>query len=311
MKESNQYTADIKKLLAEKNAILLAHYYQDAVIQDIADYVGDSLKLAKDAAKTNADLIVFAGVHFMAETVKAINPKKKVIVPDLNASCSLAESCTPEAFKEFLKSYPDHKVVTYINSSLKVKGMSDVICTSANAEKVIEGMPKGEKIVFAPDKNLGKYLIQKTGRDMVLWDGACVVHEAFELEKILKLVKKHPDAKIIAHPESETSILELSSFVGSTSALLKYVQEDSATTYIVATEAGILHKMRLAQPGKEFIPAPIAEDNSCACSECAYMKMNTLEKLYRCIVDESPEIFVDSLEREMALRPIEKMLEIA
>ena len=311
MKDSNQYAADIRKLLAEKNAILLAHYYQEPAIQDIADYIGDSLKLARDASNSDADLIVFAGVHFMAETVKAINPDKKVIVPDLNASCSLAESCTPEAFKEFLKGFPDHKVVTYINSSLEVKGMSDVICTSSNALKIIEAFPKEEKIVFGPDKNLGKYLIQKTGRDMVLWDGACVVHEAFELDKILNLVKRHPDAEIIAHPESETSILELSSFVGSTSALLKYVKEDEGNTYIVATEVGILHKMKEAMPEKVFIPAPIAEDNSCACSECAYMKMNTLEKLYQCILHESPEIFVDREERVRALRPIEKMLEFA
>ena len=307
--EEKRLHSEIRHLLTEKNALLLAHYYQDESIQDLADFIGDSLELAKRASESSRDLIIFCGVHFMAETVKAINPDKRVIVPDLDASCSLAESCTADAYDAFARQHPDCVRITYINSSLEVKGMSDVVCTSSNAENVIRSVPADKSILFAPDKNLGKYLAQKTGRDLLLWDGACAVHEAFELDKIIDLVRENPGASIIAHPESPASILELAVFVGSTSALLRYVVEDVVQTYIVATEAGILHKMRQLVPKKKLIPAPVAEDNTCACSECAYMKMNTLQKLYDCIAMEGPEIRVDEAQRKKALEPIRRMLE--
>ena len=300
---------EIEKLKKEKNAIILAHYYQDADIQDVADYLGDSLGLAQQAEKTTADLIVFSGVHFMAETAKILNPTKKVVLPDLKAGCSLADSAPGPLFKAFRDKYPDHIVISYINCSAEVKALSDIICTSSNAEKIIESVPREQKIIFAPDRNLGAYLIKKTGRDMVLWDGACMVHEIFSLEKITKLKIRHPKAKLIAHPECEEPILRIADFIGSTTALLKYSQQDASQEYIVATETGILHQMQLASPGKTFIPAP--PNNSCACNDCPHMKLNTLEKLYLCMKYEEPELIMDETLREAARKPIERMLEIS
>jgi len=303
--------SEIKRLQREKNAIILAHYYQESKIQDIADFVGDSLELSKKAADTDADLIVFAGVHFMAETAKILNPTKKVVIPDLNAGCSLADGCPPDEFKKFLKKYPEHKVVTYINCSAEVKTLSDVICTSSNAKKIINSFPENQPIIFAPDKNLGNYLRKETGRDMVLWDGVCVVHEAFSIEKILDLLKKFPDAMIAAHPESEAHILKIAHFIGSTSAIRNYVKNHNHHTFIIATEAGILHKMIAENPDKKLIAAPADEDNTCACSECAFMKLNTLEKLYHCLRDESPEITLEKDIMEKALHPINQMLQLS
>jgi len=282
--------SEIAKLRKEKDAIILAHYYQEDIIQDVADFIGDSLGLSRQAEKTDKDMIVFAGVHFMAETAKILNPEKKVVIPDSNAGCSLEQSCQPEDFRKFIDQHPGHVVVTYINCSAEVKALSDIICTSSNAIKIIESIPEDKPIIFAPDKNLGKYLIQKTGRDMLLWDGVCVVHEAFSIEELLQLYKKHPNAKIIAHPESREHILKVAQFIGSTTALLKHVREDSANEFIVATEVGILHQMRKEVPGKTLIPAPVGEDDSCACSECAFMKLNSLEKLYLCMKYEQPGI---------------------
>lgn len=301
--------AEIEKLKKEKNAILLAHYYQEPDIQDVADYIGDSLGLAQQAEKTNADIIVFAGVHFMAETAKILNPSKKVLLPDLNAGCSLADSAPPELFKAFKQKYPDHLVISYINCSAGIKALSDIICTSSNAEKIVESLPKDQKIIFAPDKNLGAYLVKKTGRDMVLWNGACMVHEIFSLEKITKLKQRHPNAKIIAHPECEEPILRIADHIGSTTGLLKYTQTDDAKEYIVATETGILHQMQKESPHKTFIPAP--PNNSCACNDCPHMKLNTLEKLYLCMKYETPEITMDEQLRLAAKKPIDRMLEIS
>lgn len=306
-----ELTSKINKLKREKNAIILAHFYQEPDIQDIADFIGDSLGLSQQAATTNADIIAFAGVHFMAETAKIINPTKRVVLPDLNAGCSLADSCPSDKFKAFIEQYPEHVIVTYINCSAEVKALSDIVCTSANAIKIIQSIPKDKKIIFAPDENLGKYLIKETGRDMVLWKGSCVVHEMFSLDKILKVCKEHPKAKIIAHPESDEKILHIAHFIGSTSALLKYVQQDRSKEYIIATEEGILHQMRKHVPEKILIPAPVEEDNTCACSECAYMKVNSLEKLYLCLKNEKPEIIISETLRIKALRPIEKMLELS
>ena len=300
----------IAALRKEKNAVILAHYYQTSDIQDIADFVGDSLELSRKAAETDADVIVFAGVHFMAETAKIMNPAKKVLLPDLKAGCSLADSCPPADFKAFVDAHPDHIVVTYINCSAEIKTLSDIVCTSSNAVKIIESIPKDQPIIFAPDKNLGRYLMKTTGRDMLLWDGACVVHEAFDLEKIVELKKENPEAKIIAHPESEDHILKVANFIGSTAAMLKFTAEDDSEKYIVATEHGILHKMQTQRPNKQFIPAPGMEDNTCACSECAYMKMNTLQKLHDCMLYESPEIILDDSLTERALAPMERMFEI-
>ena len=288
-RSSSDFISEIIRLKKEKNAVILAHYYQSPEIQEIADYLGDSLYLAQCAAKINADIIILAGVHFMAETAKIINPSKIVLLPDLNAGCSLADSCPPEDFKKFIDNYPESVIVTYINCSAEIKALSDVVCTSSNAIKVINSIPKNKKIVFAPDRNLGKYLIKKTGRDMILWDGACMVHEAFSLERIITLAKEYPKAKFIAHPESTSPILDIANFIGSTSALLKYIETDSSNSYIVATESGIIHQMQKSCPEKIFIPAPV-EDETCACSECAFMKLNTLEKLYNCLVNESPQI---------------------
>jgi len=303
------FALEIKRLKKEKNAVILAHYYQEEAIQSIADYLGDSLYLAKQAEKVNADIIVFAGVHFMAETAKIVNPSKKVLLPDLNAGCSLADSCPPVDFAAFKAKYPEAVVVTYINCSAEIKALSDIVCTSSNAVEVINSIPKDKQLIFAPDKNLGRYLIKETGRDMILWDGACIVHEAFSFEKIVQLAKEHPKAKFIAHPESESQVLDIAHYIGSTSGLLQFVQEDPSDTFIVATEAGILHEMQKKCPSKHFIPAPV-EDDTCACSECAFMKLNTMEKLYRCLKDETPEIRLDDVLMEKARLPIERMLAI-
>lgn len=301
--------AEIERLKKEKNAIILAHYYQEPDIQDVADFIGDSLALAQKAQSTDADIIVFAGVHFMAETAKILNPNKKVLLPDLKAGCSLADSAPADLFQKFKEQYPDHLVITYINCSAGMKALSDIICTSSNAEAIINSLPKEQKIIFAPDKNLGAYLNKKTGRDMVLWNGACIVHEIFSREKITKLKMRHPNAKVIAHPECEEPVLELADFIGSTSGLLKYSKENPATEFIVATESGIIHQMQIQSPLKMFIPAP--PDNSCACNDCPFMKLNTLEKLYLCMEYEEPEIVMDETLRIASKKPIEKMLEIS
>ncbi|OFY67602.1 MAG: quinolinate synthase [Bacteroidetes bacterium RIFCSPLOWO2_02_FULL_36_8] len=299
---------EINRLKKEKNAVLLAHYYQEPDIQDIADYIGDSLGLSQEAAKTNADIIVFAGVHFMAETAKILSPGKKVLIPDLNAGCSLADSCPADKFHAFKQKYPEHIVITYVNCSAEVKAMSDIICTSSNAAKVIDSVPKEKKIIFAPDKNLGKFLIKKTGRDMLLWDGTCMVHEIFSLEKITKLKIRHSKAELIAHPECESAVLEIADYVGSTTGLLNHTVNSDTKEFIVATESGILHQMMKASPDKTFIPAP--PDNSCACNDCPHMKLNTLEKLYLCMKNETPEVDVPEPIRRLALKPIIRMLEI-
>ena len=300
---------EILKLKKEKNAVIMAHYYQSKEIQELADYLGDSLYLAKAAQDISADVIVFAGVHFMAETAKIVNPTKKVLLPDLKAGCSLADSCPPMDFATFKAKHPGALVVTYINCSAEIKALSDIVCTSSNAVAVINSIPKDQPIIFAPDKNLGRYLIKETGRDLILWDGACVVHEAFSFEKIVALAKAHPSAKFIAHPESESQVLDIAHYIGSTSGLLNFVQKDAATTFIVATEAGILHEMQKKAPHKTFIPAPV-EDDSCACSECAFMKLNTLEKLYLCMKHELPEINLSKELIAQAAAPINRMLAI-
>jgi quinolinate synthase len=296
-------------LKKEKNAVLLAHYYQDADIQDIADYIGDSLGLARQAEKTDADMIVFAGVHFMAETAKILNPGKKVVIPDLKAGCSLSDSCPPPLFKRFKEAHPDHIVISYINCSAGIKALSDVIVTSSNAQFIVESFPKEQKIIFAPDKNLGAYINKVTGRNMLLWDGACMVHEIFSMEKIAKLKTRHPEAKMIAHPECEDPVLKLADFIGSTTQLLKFTQTDPGNAYIVATETGILHQMMKNSPQKTFIPAP--PDNACACNDCPHMKLNTLEKLYLCMEYEQPEILMEEELRLAARKPIERMLELS
>jgi len=308
--KSIDFVKEIKKLRKKKNAIILAHYYQEDVIQDIADFVGDSLALAQKAATTDADIIVFAGVHFMAETAKILNPSKKVVLPDFKAGCSLADSCPPNEFAAFKKKHPNHIVVSYVNTSAEIKSMTDIVCTSSNAEKIINSIPKDQPIIFAPDRNLGAWLIKKTGRDMLLWDGACMVHEAFSIEKILNLYAENPDAEIIAHPESQAHLLKVAKYVGSTSGLLNYVQKSKATKFIVATEVGILHKMRQLVPSKILIPAPVEDDN-CNCSECFYMKMNTMKKLYLCLKHELPEVKVDQELSKKALVSIERMLELS
>jgi quinolinate synthase len=300
---------EIDRLKKEKNAVVLAHYYQDADIQDVADYIGDSLGLAQQAEKTTADLIVFAGVHFMAETAKILNPGKKVVLPDLKAGCSLADSAPGYLFKAFKEAHPDHLVISYINCSAEVKALSDIICTSSNAEKIVESIPKDQPIIFAPDRNLGAYLVKKTGREMLLWDGACMVHEIFSLEKITRLKVRYPQAKLIAHPECEEPVLRLADYIGSTTALLNFTKRDPGKEYIVATEAGILHQMQLSSPGKSFIPAP--PTNNCACNDCPHMKLNTLEKLYLCMEYEQPELLMDPVLMLAARKPIDRMLEIS
>ncbi|MFI5157178.1 MAG: quinolinate synthase NadA [Chitinophagales bacterium] len=300
---------EIERLKRERNAVILSHYYQESEIQDVADFIGDSLGLAQEAERTKAEIIVFAGVHFMAETAKILNPGKKVLLPDLKAGCSLADSAPADLFRAFKSKHPDHVVISYINCSAEIKALSDIICTSSNAEKIIESLPPNQKIIFAPDKNLGAWLIKKTGRDMVLWNGACMVHEIFSLEKITKLKIRHPKAKLIAHPECEDPILRIAEFIGSTTALLKFTQRDPSNEYIVATETGIIHQMQLSSPGKIFIPAP--PDNGCACNDCPHMKLNTLEKLYICMQYEVPEIIMDNALLIAAKKPIERMLEIS
>jgi quinolinate synthase len=307
--EKKDYRKEILKLKDELNAVILAHYYQEPEIQEIADYIGDSLQLAQAAEKTDADVIVFAGVHFMAETAKILNPDKLVLLPDLNAGCSLAEGCPAPLLQKFKEKYPDHIVISYINCSADVKAISDIICTSSNAVKIIEQIPKDQKIIFAPDKNLGKYIIKKTGRDMVLWQGACIVHETFSERKIIGLKLENPDAKLIAHPECEESILDKADFIGSTSDLLNYVQTDAAKKFIVATEPGILVQMLKKCPDKTFINAP--PESGCSCNECPYMKLNTMEKLYLSMKNKTPEITMDEEVRLKALKPIKRMLDMS
>lgn len=301
--------AEIEKLKKEKNAIILAHYYQEPDIQDVADYIGDSLGLAQQAEKTTADIILFAGVHFMAETAKILNPGRKVLLPDLKAGCSLSDSAPPPLFKAFKEKYPNHKVITYINCSAGMKALSDIICTSSNAEKIVESLPADQPIIFAPDKNLGAYINKKTGRNMVLWNGACMVHEIFSLEKIEKLKIRHPNAKFIAHPECEDAVLAKADYIGSTTGLLNFTKKDSAREFIVATETGILHQMQKMSPDKTFIPAP--PNNNCACNDCPHMKLNTLEKVYLALRYEIPEITMDEELRIAAKKPIDLMLKIS
>lgn len=301
--------AEIEKLKKEKNAILLAHYYQEPDIQDVADYIGDSLGLAQQAESTDADIIVFAGVHFMAETAKILNPNKKVLLPDLKAGCSLSDSCPPPLFKAFKDKHPDHIVISYINCSAGIKALSDIICTSTNARKIVESLPADQKIIFAPDKNLGAYINKMSGRNMVLWNGACMVHELFSLEKVTRLKERHPEALFIAHPECEEPLLRLADFIGSTTQLLNFTADSNAHSFIVATETGILHQMQKKSPNKTFIPAP--PDNSCACNDCPHMKLNTLEKLYLCMKHELPEVTMDEELRKQAEKPILKMLELS
>ncbi len=305
---------EIRKLKAEKNAVILAHYYTIGDIQDIADFVGDSLALAQKAAKSSADMIVMCGVHFMGETCKILCPQKKVLVPDLEAGCSLADSCPADAFGEFVRSHPGYTVLSYVNTTAAVKYYTDIVVTSGNALKIVESLPKDEKIIFAPDRNLGSYINAVTGRNMLLWDGACHVHERFSAEAIMKLKAEHPEAKVLVHPECKRPVVLLADKVGSTAVLLKYAIEDECKEFIVATESGILHEMQSKSPGKTFIPVPpeVSEGSvGCSCNECAYMRLNTLEKLYKCLKDEAPEIIVDERIMERAKLPIDRMLELS
>jgi len=296
----------IAKLKRELNAVILAHYYQESEIQDIADFIGDSLELSRRAAETGANVIVFAGVHFMAETAKILSPRKQVLLPDLDAGCSLAEGCPAPLFKAFRAEHPNHVVITYINCSAEVKALSDIICTSSSAEKIIRQIPESKPILFAPDRNLGRYLVKKTGRAMLLWEGSCIVHETFSMRKLIQLQLEHPDAELIAHPECEEPLLERAAFIGSTSALLRHVQGQTGRKFIVATEVGILHQMKKFSPANEYIPLP--PDSSCSCNECPYMKLNTMEKLYLCMRDRAPEIILSEDLIERALIPIKRML---
>lgn len=302
--------AEINKLRKEKNAVILAHYYQTGDIQDIADFVGDSLALAQWAARTEADIIVMCGVHFMGETAKILCPDKKVLVPDLNAGCSLADSCPAGEFEKFVKAHPGHTVISYVNTTAAVKAVTDIVVTSTNARQIVESLPKDAKIIFGPDRNLGNYINSITGREMLLWNGACHVHEQFSLEKIVELKKQYPDAEVITHPECKKPVVEVSDFVGSTAALLKHTVKSDKQRFIVATESGVIHEMRKQCPGKEFIPAP-PQDSTCACNECNFMRLNTMEKLYNCLKFELPEIFVDEAVQQKAIRPIQRMLDIS
>jgi quinolinate synthase len=302
--------AEIDQMRRSKNAVILAHYYQEGKIQDLADYVGDSLYLSQQAAKTEADIIVFCGVHFMAETAKILSPSKKVLLPDLKAGCSLADSCPGDDFKDFVRKYPDHTVISYVNTTAEIKAMSDIICTSSNAVQIIQTLPESEKIIFAPDRNLGNYIQSITGRSMVIWDGACHVHEAFSLERILELKKLHPTAKIIAHPECNKPVLIVSDFIGSTSALLNFVKKDDGKEYIVATESGILHQMKNECPDKLFLAAP-PKDATCGCSDCSFMKLNTVKKVYTALKYEVPEILIEESLRVRAEKSIRRMLDIS
>ena len=306
---NSQLIGEIDKLRSQKNAVILAHYYQIPEIQDIADFIGDSLALSQQAASTNADMIVFAGVHFMAETAKILSPKKKVVLPDLLAGCSLADSCPPDSFSAFLKNYPEHKVISYINCSAAIKTMSDVICTSSNAVKIVESFPKDQPLIFAPDKNLGAYINGITGRNMVLWDGSCQVHDLIASEKVIELKLQYPDAKLIAHPECKGPVLVLADFIGSTTALLEYTRTNKASKFIVATETGIIHQMKKDSPEKEFFIVPA--DENCACNDCPYMKLNTIEKIYSCLKYEKPEILLSADIIEKARLPIQRMLELS
>jgi quinolinate synthase len=308
--KGSEIIQNINQLRRDKNAIILAHYYQDSEIQDIADFVGDSLALAQWAAKTNADIIVLCGVHFMGETAKILSPEKRVFIPDFKAGCSLADSCPADKFAKFVESYPNHTVISYVNTTAAVKALTDIVVTSTNAKQVVDSLPKDEKIIFGPDKNLGDYINKLTGRNMLLWDGVCHVHAQFSLEKILALKKDYPEALILAHPECSKYLLEVADHIGSTSSILKFATTSTKKQFIVATEAGILHQMQKENPSKLFIPAP-PEDSTCACNECFYMKMNTLEKLYLCLKNETPEIFVEEEIRIKAVKPIERMLEIS
>lgn len=301
----------IRQLAKEKNALILAHYYQTEDIQQVADFVGDSLGLAKKARDANHDIIVFSGVKFMAETAKILNPTKMVLLPDMMAGCSLADNCPADKFKDFIEAHPDHYVITYVNTSAEIKAMSDMICTSSNAEEIVAQVPENQKIIFAPDANLGKYIMKQTKREMVLWDGFCVVHEAVSIDKLLELMKEYPGAKLIAHPESEDYILRIAHFVGSTGKMINHVKQSQDDTFIVATEAGILYKMQQEAPNKNLIPAPAHEDNTCACSECSYMKVNTLEKLYQCLIDETPSIEMEEDLIKKATLPLERMFELS
>ncbi|MBE9116434.1 quinolinate synthase NadA [Lusitaniella coriacea LEGE 07157] len=305
----NDLFAAIDELKRELNAVIIAHYYQDADIQDIADYIGDSLGLSRQAATTNADVIVFAGVHFMAETAKILNPDKLVLLPDKEAGCSLADSCPPEEFAAFKARYPNHLVVSYINCSAEIKAMSDIICTSSNAVQIIQQIPEDQPIIFAPDRNLGRYVMEKTGRPLVLWQGSCIVHETFSEKRMIQLKVEHPEAEIIAHPECEPQVLRHANYIGSTTALLQYCQKSSSSAFIVATEPGIIHQMQRVSPTKTFIPAPAT--NNCACNECPYMRLNTLEKLYLAMKNRQPEITLPEHIRVAALRPIQRMLEMS
>lgn len=299
----------IAELKRELNAVILAHYYQEPDIQDIADYLGDSLGLSQQAAATDADVIVFAGVHFMAETAKILNPNKLVLLPDLNAGCSLADSCPPDAFARFKAQYPDHLVISYINCSAEIKAMSDIICTSSNAVKIVKQIPEHQPIIFAPDRNLGRYVMEQTGRELVLWNGSCIVHETFSEKSLINLQAEYPQAEIIAHPECETPILRHAQYIGSTTALLKYSLNSDKDTFIVATEPGIIHQMQKQAPSKHFIPAP--GQNNCACNECPYMRLNTLEKIYLAMKNRQPEIILAPEIMERALKPIQRMLELS
>lgn len=309
-KKHTDYIAEIKKLKKEKNAIILAHYYQTDEVQDIADFVGDSLALSQKAASNEADIILFAGVKFMAETAKILSPEKKVLLPDINAGCSLADSCKEEDFRKFIEENPGRTVITYVNTNTDIKALSDIICTSSNAIRIIESLPKDEKIIFAPDRNLGNYILNKTGRDMVIWNGACHVHEEFSLEAILDLKIENPEAKVIVHPECELPVRMIADFIGSTSALLEFTRKDSSATYIVATEPGIIHQMKKNNPSKQYIPAP-PKDSTCGCSECNFMKLITIEKIFRCLRDEEPEILIGNDVLEKARKPIWRMMEIS
>ena len=301
--------SEIRKLKKEMNAVILAHYYQESEIQDLADFIGDSLQLSQQAAKTDADIIVFAGVHFMAETANILNPHKLVLLPDLDAGCSLAEGCPAPRLEKFKMQHPDHILISYINCSADVKALSDIICTSSNAVKIVKQIPADQKIIFAPDRNLGRYVIKQSGRDMVLWQGACIVHETFSEKKILRLKFENPNALLIAHPECEEAVLNNADYIGSTSGLLNFVTESPENEFIVATEPGIIHQMLLKNPDKKFIPAP--PESNCNCNECPYMKLNTLEKLYLCMRDRKPEIVMDKEIMKKALKPLERMLEMS
>ena len=309
-KKSIDYISEIKRIKEKKNAIILAHYYQTGDIQDIADFVGDSLSLSQKAASNNAEIILFAGVKFMAETAKILSPEKKVLFPDMNAGCSLADSCKAEDFEKFLKANPGRTVVSYVNTNTDIKALSDIICTSSNAVHIIESLPPDEKIIFAPDRNLGNYVLNKTGRDILIWNGTCYVHEEFSLEAILKLKKENPDAKIIVHPECELPVRMVADFIGSTSALLQFTKKDKSNCYIVATEVGIIHQMKKSNPSKIFIPAP-PRDSTCGCGECAFMKLITIEKIYKCLKNETPEILIDQKTLLKAQKPIKRMMEIS